>query len=227
MIHAIAIDDEPVALDIIRMHAAGVPFLELRRDFTKAHDALDYLTSEKVDLIFLDIQMPVLDGIAFARQIDPAIKIVFTTAYSQYAVTGFDMAITDFLLKPINYDRFLQACHMAQTDLAQSENRAERNTLFVKDGYKLVRIDLEDLLYIKAEDNYVNLIRKNGQNLCRITLTEIIRQLPDDKFFRTHKSFAVNVDKIERLENKGLLIDGKMIPVSKFYLKELKVRLGG
>jgi len=225
MIKAIAIDDEPVALSIIEMHTQKVPFINLQGIFSSARAALDYLAKENVDLIFLDINMPDIGGLEFAALVDPAIQIVFTTAHSQHAVKGFDIDIADFLLKPITYPRFLQACERVQKNIGKNEGKEpepQKESLFVKDGYNWVRIFIGDLLYVKAEDNYVSLMEANRQTLVRMTVQEFLNKVPADSFIRCHKSYAVNVAHVERLQSNCLLINGETIPISKTFAGEIK-----
>jgi len=225
MIKAIAIDDEPVALSIIEMHAQKVPFVSLHAVFSSARAALNYLATEEIDLIFLDINMPDMGGLEFAALVDPAIQIVFTTAHSQHAVKGFDIDIADFLLKPITYPRFLQACERVQSNIGKNELKqltAQKESLFVKDGYNWVRIFINNLLYVKSEDNYINMVEPERQTLVRMTVQEFLNKVPDGKFIRVHKSYAVNVAYIEKLQNNTLLIGDAVIPVSKTFAAEIK-----
>ena len=227
MIRAIAIDDEPVALNIIEMHAQRVPFVTLERIFSSARAALDYLSIETVDLIFLDINMPDMGGLEFAALVNPAVQIVFTTAHSQHAVKGFDIDIADFLLKPITYPRFLQACERVEKNIGKNQSKpaSGKESLFVKDGYNWVRIYIKDLLYVKAEDNYVNLVEAHRQTLVRMTMQEFLNKVPANSFIRCHKSYAVNIAYVERLQGNSLLIKGEMIPISKTFTDEVKKRL--
>lgn len=224
MIKAIAIDDEPVALSIIEMHAQRVPFITLEHIFSSARAALDYLATEVTDLIFLDINMPDMSGLEFAALVDPAIQIVFTTAHSQHAVKGYDIDIADFLLKPISYPRFLKACERVQNKMAKNEPKPgtpHKESLFVKDGYNWVRIFIKDLLYVKAEDNYINMVEAQRQTLVRMTVQEFLSKVPAGSFIRVHKSYAVNLARVERLQSNTLLIDGVTIPISKTFAGEV------
>jgi two-component system LytT family response regulator len=224
MIKAIAIDDEPVALSIIEMHAQKVPFINLESTYASARAALDYLAKETVDVIFLDINMPDMGGLEFAALVDPSIQIVFTTAHSQHAVKGYDIDIADFLLKPIPYPRFLQACEKVQKNIDKNEVKQGtpgNENLFVKDGYNWVRIYIKDLLYVKAEDNYVNLIEEQRQTLVRMTVQEFLSKVPSESFIRIHKSYAVNVACVERIQGNTLLIGNVTIPVSKTFVAEV------
>ena len=218
MISAIAIDDEPVALDIIRAHAEQVPFIQLRETFFSPADALSYLKKERVDLVFLDINMPDISGLEFAERIKSTIQIVFTTAHEEHAIKGFELAATDYLLKPINFARFLQACQLVQNrqQLSSANNRSEAGkSLFVKDGHNWVQIKLDNLLYAQGEDNYVSIFEKEKRVLTRMTLTELQSKLPADQFLRIHKSYIVAIAKIEKIEKHQIVIEGNKIPVSK------------
>jgi DNA-binding LytR/AlgR family response regulator len=202
-----------------------VPFINLDSTYASARAALDYLSKETVDLIFLDINMPDMGGLEFAALVDPAIQIVFTTAHSQHAVKGYDIDIADFLLKPIPYPRFLQACEKVQKIIDKNEGTnavPDKQSLFVKDGYNWVRIYVKDLLYVKTEDNYVNFVEAHRQTLVRMTMQEFLNKVPVDTFIRIHKSYAVNVLHIEALQNNCLLIGGEMIPISKTFAGELR-----
>jgi DNA-binding LytR/AlgR family response regulator len=223
MIKAIAVDDEPVALDIIRIHAAKVDFVDLKETFSSARQALDFLANEYIELVFLDINMPDMSGLELASLTPPGVQIIFTTAHALYAVAGFDMAITDFLLKPINYQRFLQACTLAQSR-TNAQTQFDKNSFFVKDSYKWVKIDLLKLLYIKAEDNYLSLAEPGKQTLVRMTMQEIMKKLPSN-FLRVHKSYIVNTMLIDDLESYKLSICGATIPVAKPFMEDLKKAL--
>lgn len=229
MIKAVAIDDEPVALDIIRFQAAKVPFVELSQTFTSARAALDHLSKEDaVDLIFLDINMPDMGGLEFAALVDPRMQIIFTTAHPQHAVTGYELAITDFLLKPINFERFLKACQRAQQNLSGRITEIPvnpRKSLFVKDGYNWVRIFVADILYVKGEDNYLQIVEQTRKTLIRMTMQELLDKAADDTLIRVHKSYLVNICRIQKLEANQLFIEGFEIPVSKSFAGSIKEKL--
>lgn len=228
-LRCIAIDDEPIALNIIRAHAEKVPFLKLEAVFASATEALAYVQQQQVNLIFLDINMPDLSGIEFATIIGVSAKIIFTTAYPEYAVQGFELAATDYLLKPINFARFLQACTRVQEQLNQGNNgsiSALNNFMFVKDGYNMVRISLNELLYIEAEDNYLTFHEPQRRTVTRMTLTEATERLAGNSFLRVHKSFMVSLLKIEKVERHQLIIvENTAIPLSNKYRPELLQRL--
>lgn len=219
MIRTIAVDDEPVALDIINTHASKVPFIHFLGSFSEPSAALKIIQKDQIDLVFLDIQMPDISGIDMVRLIDKKTQIIFTTAFSNYAVKAFDLAITDYILKPIGFSRFLQSCQLAKERVTLMSNRTSEVTkqLFVKDGYQYVRIDLDQLLFIQGQDNYVRLCESGKQTLTRMTLTDLIEQLPPNEFIRVEKSFIVAISKIDRIEKHQLIIGTHRIPVSQAY----------
>ncbi len=225
MIRAIAIDDEPVALHVIEMHAQQVDFIDLEKTFTSARAALNYLADKAVDLVFLDINMPDMGGFEFAALIDPNVQIVFTTAHSQYAVKGFDINISDFLLKPISYARFLQACERVRGSITSNDHSRNVNrnqSLFLKDGYNWVRVMLNNLLYIKTEDNYLQLVEPERETLVRMTVQDFLNKVPAEQFLRVHKSFVINTAKVERVEGNSIIINNQPVPVSKTYFPHVK-----
>jgi two-component system LytT family response regulator len=219
MINAIAIDDEPVALDIIVAHAQKIPGLNLQATFSSATEALAYVGTNTVDLIFVDINMPGLTGLEFAEMVRNRAQIIFTTAYAEHALKGFDLAATDYLLKPINFSRFLQAYRQAESRLRQPNIKpaAYLETLLVKDGSNWVQIPISGILYIEAEDNYVSIVENNKRTLTRITLNELQSKLPEGGFLRIHKSFIVPLSKIEKIERHQVIICSIKIPLSRSY----------
>lgn len=223
MIRAIAIDDEPIALDIINMHAQKIHYLHLERMFLSATEALDFLESTPIDLVFLDINMPDVSGLEFASRTKAKTQVIFTTAHAQHALKGFDLAATDYLLKPINFSRFSQACQLAHERKQQISipDRATEESLFVKDGYNWVQIILTDILYIQGQDNYVCIAEQDRKTLTRMTLGEIQNKLPCGQFLRVHKSYMVPLPKIIRIESHQVIIKGIKIPLSRSYREHL------
>src|SRR6187402_2000797 len=152
---AIAVDDEPIALDIVRSHASKVPFLELKAEFTDAFKAMEYLQKENIDLLFLDIKMPDISGIDFFNSLSKKPLLIFTTAYSEHAVTSFEMDAVDYLLKPFSLARFMKACNKAY-ELYNARNVAETSDhIYIKTGYEQVKILYDDILFLEASGNYV------------------------------------------------------------------------
>lgn len=232
MLRCIAIDDEPIALDIISAHARKVPFLDLKQTFVNAIEALAFLRTEKIDLIFLDINMPDLTGIDFAEVVNNSPDkplIVFTTAYPEYALQGFELSALDYLLKPIGFGRFMQACNKAyerkQASAGKTDGAERSPYVFVKDGYDWVRVNLEELLYVESEGNYLTFQETNKKTLTRMTIGEAVELLPPTAFMRVHKSYLVSLDRIEKIERHQLTIGKVQVPLSGSYRDELLERV--
>jgi two-component system, LytTR family, response regulator len=214
---AIAIDDEPIALEIIKAHAAKVPFLELSVTFTDAFKALEYLQHESVDLLFLDIKMPDISGIDFFSSLLSKPLVIFTTAYTEHAVTSFELDAVDYLLKPFSLARFIKGCNKA-FELYNFRNMAEpADHLYVKTGYEQIKVLFDDILYLEAAGNYVTFVLKDRNILSRITFNEAISLLPSDKFIRIHRSYIVAVSKIVKVERHQVTIGKAKIPVGEAY----------
>ncbi|GAA4319790.1 LytTR family DNA-binding domain-containing protein [Mucilaginibacter gynuensis] len=225
---AIAIDDEPIALDVVRSHAAKVPFVELTATFTNAFDALAYLQQNKVDLMFLDIKMPDISGIDFLNTLSNPPMVVFTTAYSEHAVKSFELDAIDYLLKPFSLSRFLKACNKAH-ELFNLRNKpvpdATPDFIFVKDGYEQVKVQLDDILFVEAAGNYTKLYLTANRSLStRVTLADMQLLLPDKKFIRTHRAFIVAWDKIDKFDRAQININEHIIPIGAMYAQDLIVK---
>jgi len=223
MMTAIAIDDEPIALDVVRSHAAKVPFLDLQATFTNAFEAMDYLQQHPIDLLFLDIKMPDISGIEFFRSLSKKPMTIFTTAYSEHAVAGFELDAVDYLLKPFSLARFLKACNKAQEwQQLPRANGTKPGYLFVKTGYDQVRVDFEDIDYLEATGNYVNFALGDRHVLSRMTITECEALLPPGQFIRVHRSFIVSIDKVEKIERHQLAVGSSILPIGASYLAAIK-----
>ncbi len=223
---AIAIDDEPIALEIVRSHASKVPFLDLKAEFTDAFKALEYLQKESIDLLFLDIKMPDISGIDFFNSLSKKPLLIFTTAYSEHAVTSFEMDAVDYLLKPFSLSRFIKGCNKA-FELYNFRNASETTDhLYIKTGYEQIKVFYEDILYLEATGNYVTFATKDKSILSRSTFIEAINLLPPDKFVRVHRSFVVAVNKIDKVERHQVTINHKTIPLSEAFRQSLTAYLG-
>ena len=216
---AIAIDDEPIALEVIKSLASKVPFLELKATFTNAFEAIDFMQKNKIDLIFLDIKMPDISGIEFYKSLPRAPMVVFTTAYSEHAVEGFEVDAVDYLLKPFSMSRFLKACSKANGLLALKASVGEpADHIFLKDGYEQVKVRLDDILYIEGAGNYLNFFLAGNQKLLtRTTINEIEQLLPDNQFTRIHRSYIVANNKVERYSRQAVFVSGIEIPIGNTY----------
>jgi two-component system LytT family response regulator len=218
---AIAVDDEPIALEVIRAHAAKVPFLDLKAVFTDAFQAMDYLQKEPVDLLFLDIKMPDISGIDFFSSLPKKPLVIFTTAYSEHAVTSFELDAVDYLLKPFSLARFMKGCNKA-FELYNYRNAGESaEHLYIKTGYEQVKVLYEDILYLEAAGNYVTFVLKDKNILSRSTFAEAASGLPSDKFVRVHRSYLVALDKIDKVERHQVTIGKVKIPVGEAYSQNL------
>lgn len=218
MIHAIAIDDEPIALEIIERYAKKVPFLSLEKTFINAFEALEYLKDNRTDLLFLDIKMPDISGIDFYTSLTVKPHVVFTTAYSEHAVIGFELEAVDYLLKPFSFPRFLKACNKVNdlVSLTQLENKP--NHIFVKDGFEIVRIDLDEILYLEATGNCIRFVAKGREILTRMTIKEALELLPKEQFIQVHRSFIINLFQVDKMEKHQIVISKNTIPVSSSFL---------
>jgi two-component system, LytTR family, response regulator len=220
MLKAIAIDDEPMALEVIKAHANKVTFLQLKETFVSAMEALEYIKTNPVDLVFLDINMPDITGLDFSQLLPKNCGVIFTTAYSQYAADAFNLSAIDYLVKPFDFVRFMKACQKALDVLSKEE--AETPYLFVKDSYDLVRIVLADLLYVQSEGNYLTFKEKDKKTVTRMTMTEALELLPSKNFMRVNKSYVVNLNHIQKIERHQVSVAEKeFVPIAANYHSEL------
>lgn len=223
-IKCIAIDDEPLALRQISSYIERTPSLELVASLSNASDAYQLLESKEVDLLFLDIDMPELSGMDFAKSLSQNIGIIFTTAYTEYAVEGFKVNAIDYILKPIGYDSFMAAVQKAKKRLVQYKTAPEEidgnnDYLFIKSDYKIIRIELSNITYIEGMREYVR-IHRSGQKplITLLSFKKLMEKLPHDTFMRVHRSYIVNLKKISTIERMRIIFeDDVRIPVSDQY----------
>jgi two-component system LytT family response regulator len=225
-IRCIAIDDEPLALKQIGNYIKKTPFLELTALCNNAFDAMEKLKSEPVDLMYVDIEMPDLSGMDFVKSLSEKPFIIFTTAYSEYAIEGFRVDAIDYLLKPIGYSSFLKAANKVrvQYELKNQAGQAANDVqapdhIFVKSGYRLVRIKLDEIKYIESMHEYVRIHLLNDKPVMTLTsMKSIETQLPSEKFLRVHRSYIVNTEMVKIVERNRILFDTNVyIPVSDQY----------
>jgi two-component system, LytTR family, response regulator LytT len=222
MISTIAIDDEPLALQLVAGYIEKTPGLNLAGKFDNPLDAIEFMNKENVDLIFVDIQMPDLTGIEFTKALLKGPKVIFTTAYEKYAIEGFRLDVVDYLLKPFSYDEFLKASQKAM-NLIRLESKAEptqieanNEFLFLKSEYKIRRINFHDILYIEGLKDYVKVYTHNDPKpiLSLTSLKQLEIKLPETLFMRVHRSFIVNLGKIETIERSRIVFGKVYIPIS-------------
>ncbi|WP_315087473.1 LytTR family DNA-binding domain-containing protein [Bacteroides heparinolyticus] len=214
------VDDEPLALGLLESYVDKTPFLELAGKYSSAVQAMKELPGKHVDLLFLDIQMPELNGLEFSRMVDSSTRIVFTTAFGQYAIDGYKVNALDYLLKPISYVDFLQAANKALQwfELLQ-QPKEEIQSIFVKSDYKLVQIELNKILYIEGLKDYIKIYEEDSPKpiLSLMSMKAMEDLLPSSRFMRVHRSYIVQKDKI-RIIDRGRIVFGKnYIPVSDSY----------
>ena len=220
MINAIAIDDEPLALKVIENFCEKVDFITLQKTFTKPGEALKYLNKFPIDLLFLDINMPSINGIEFYKEMKQNTMVIFTTAYSEYAVEGFNLNAVDYILKPFTFERFLLAVNKANDFFNYQSQKENTHTqfLFVRADYSLVKINLANILYIEGLDDYLKIHVENQKTIVtRMTMKALLEKLPAKDFIRTHRSFIVPLERIESVRNKVISIAGKEIPIGNSY----------
>ncbi|MDR6197423.1 LytTR family DNA-binding domain-containing protein [Siphonobacter sp. SORGH_AS_0500] len=221
MLSCLAVDDEPIALEIIQTFADRVPFLDLKATFTNPRKALEFLKTQPVDLIFLDVNMPVINGLEMAEILRRQTSVIFTTAYPEHALKGYELEVSDYLLKPIAFDRFLQASQKVQ-EARQSRVPAKVMPLFVKDGYEWVSIQPEQVHYLESADNYVKIRQSQQTVLVRSTLPELLEMLPPGNFIRVHRSFVVNMQHVERIGRADIQLPDRQIPIGSSYRSQLE-----
>lgn len=226
----IIVDDEPLAREILESYVEKVPFLKLIASCKNAFEALDKIQQEKPDVIFLDIQMPDLNGIQFYESLVYKPLVIFTTAYSDYAVSGFDLDATDYLVKPFSFDRFMKAVNKARVnqkkEVLEDSGNFRRKFMFVKDGVKIVRVPYDDILYFEGMKDYVKIVMKEKFILTLISMQHMADKLPGDLFVRVHRSYIVSISKIEKVEKNRVVIADKWIPVGNSYKDLLSDALG-
>jgi two-component system LytT family response regulator len=229
-INCIAIDDEPLALDVIGHHAEKIPYLNLSAKITNSLEAIDVLHKVKIDLVFLDIQMPDLTGFELLRTLNNKPLVIFTTAYPNYALESYELDAIDYLVKPIPFDRFLKSVNKVKQRISTpvetiqtSSSRPSPEFIFIKTEYKTVKIFLDDILYIESEKDYVAFQLKNEKILSLLSMKSVEEYLPKENFIRVHRSFIVAFNKIQEIERYNIIIDKKMIPVGDNYREYFKI----
>lgn len=223
-IKCLAVDDEPLALKQISSYIDNTPFLENAALCQSAFEAMEYLSKHEVDLMFVDINMPDINGMEFVKSLTNRPQVIFTTAYSEYAMEGFQVDAIDYILKPVSYSVFLKSVTKAKTWFELNHKQAEtiqtsQEYLFVKSEYKLVKILLSDIKYIESANEYIQIHLNNESPVTTlIRLKTMEEQLPRDKFMRVHRSFIVNLDKVKVIDRNRIVFDEKVfIPIGEQY----------
>lgn len=219
ILHCAVVDDEPLALSLLESYVKKTPFLQLAGSYSSAVQAMTGLPGKEIDLLFLDIQMPELSGLEFSKMVDARTRIVFTTAFSQYAIDGYRVNALDYLLKPISYVDFLEAANKALQWFELVQKPEEIDSIFVKSDYKLVQIELKNILYIEGLKDYVKIYTENASKpiLSLMSMKAMEELLPAARFIRVHRSFIVQKDKIRIIDRGRIVFDKAYIPVSDSY----------
>lgn len=237
IIKAVIIDDEPLAHKVILQYAKDIPFLEIVDQCYKATDAYAILQTKKVNLLFLDIQMPRLKGLDFLRTLQQKPKVIITSAYQEYALEGYELQVTDYLLKPFRFDRFLKAVHLTHQQLTNigtdigspptTDKTTDKTTrLFIKVDKRYQQIDFADILYLESYGNYVKVWIGDNFLLTPRTLSSFVEELPTDLFLRIHKSFFIQKTEIDYVEgNLVKMKNGQQLPIGKSYRSKVKAWL--
>ena len=225
-VQCLIVDDEPMARDVVRRYIEQIPSLHIAGEFGNAIDATLFLQKNPVDMIFLDIRMPQLTGTDFVRSLRNVPRIIFTTAHKEYAHEGFELDVIDYLLKPIRFDRFLRAVNKAYPQrhhesnavgVASHDLRFASPFIYLKVDRKMVKVMLDDILYIESDKDYVKVFTTNSIIITRQTISSVEAMLSENKFFRIHRSYIVSLDKIKSFSNEIIEIGDKELPIGKLY----------
>ena len=231
----IIVDDEPLAIDLLKDYVEKVPYLKLEKCFENPIQGLRYLQENKVDLVFLDVELPYVSGIEFVKCMYSKPQIIFTTAYEKYALAGFDLEITDYLVKPLAFDRFLKAVNKAYTLHRINHDVSEKvippvkdsqpDFIMVKTGYNTIKINLNDIMYLEGLKDYIKIHTAEKTILTLNSLKRFQEILPDEEFLRVHRSFIVSLSKIESIQRGRIIIRKNFIPVGDNYKNSFKNRI--
>ncbi|HEX8060475.1 MAG TPA: LytTR family DNA-binding domain-containing protein [Cyclobacteriaceae bacterium] len=232
-ISCLIVEDEPLARNLITEYVKKVPYLNLVKACSGALEAMEVLRTTPVDLLFLDVQMPELTGIAFLKSLQKKPLVILTTAYSEYAIEGYELDITDYLLKPITFERFLKAVDKVNQRLSGTQVIVEKpaealpDFIFVKDGTKLVKIRWNDILYVEGLKDYVTIHTRTQKVISLQRLKVLEEQLPADKFIRVHNSFIVALDAIDSVHKDKIQIGQAQVPIGDTYKKSFREFIEG
>lgn len=233
MINCLIVDDEPIACEILERHLTRIDNVRVIASCRNAAEAFNRISTEEIDLIFLDINMPEISGLSFARSINKNIRVIFTTAYREYAIDGFDLQAVDYLLKPISFERLLQAIskYMEENPAGRTQFEEElvpekADFFFVRSDRKMIRINFSDIIFIESLSDYVKIHLQDKTILTRETTGNIESRLPPKDFIRVHRSFIVSVRYINSYTSECIETGGREIPISRSYKDEVLARLG-
>jgi len=226
MINCLAIDDEYLALEVIENYLERLPFIKLKASFTNPLDALPFLSKVRIDILFLDIEMPDMTGLDFLKTLKKPPLVIFLTAYSEFAVNGFEADAVDYLIKPFAFERFLSAIQKAQNRLKDNnQNFKAPSNLFIKSEHKTFRVDINEILFIEGKKDHVAIETVERSFNTQETINGLLEKLTKSNFIRVHRSFVVALNKIDRIERSNIVIREMKIPIGDQYREELINRI--
>jgi DNA-binding LytR/AlgR family response regulator len=236
LLQCLIVDDEPPALDVLRTYLAMVPWLQLAGECSNALDAFQFLQRQEVDVLFLDIKMPQLSGVELVRSLKNPPQVIFTTAFREYAVDGFELNAVDYLLKPFSFDRFLRAVDKVSSlrqeggarpssAPAASSRHEQGEFLYFRADRKMVKVFLEDIQYVESLKDYVRIVTEEGQVVTKHSITSLEAMLPEGSFQRIHRSFIVSLEKVSSYTNSHVEVGKKELPIGKLYRHEVEKAL--
>ena len=233
----VIVDDEPLAIEKLVTYASKVPFLEIEKTFSNGLEALDYIKSNKIDLLFLDVQMEDITGIQLLEILKDKPYVVLTTAYDQFALKGYELDVSDYLLKPISFDRFLKAVHRIYDLISSSVPQAHPltpltesrikgpNFMFVKTEYRMQKVDFDDIYFIEGMKDYLRIVMANERIMTLTNFKSLMDMLPEETFYRIHKSFVINISKIDSIERNHVIILKERLAIGENYRKDFFAHL--
>ncbi len=233
LIKCAIIDDEPLAVELLVSYVKKIPFMELHGKYSNAVDAMKGIAEDPIDVVFLDIQMPELNGLELSKMLPEATRVVFTTAFEQYAIDGYRINALDYLLKPISYPEFLEACNKAlqwftMVQQAEESKEPEATSIFIKSEYKLLQIELDDIRYIEGLKDYVKIYTEQSPHpiLSLMNMKAMEQMLPASRFIRVHRSYIVQKSKIKEIDRNRIVFGDVYIPIGDSYKQAFQDFLG-
>jgi two-component system LytT family response regulator len=222
--NCLIIDDEPIAIDVIKAHLSKIPFVKIVGQTTSAFEGIEIINKQSIDVLFLDIQMPELTGIELLNSLQKQPLVIFTTAYPDYAIISYDFNTVDYLMKPISFDVILKAVNKAKARMSENSTKSTSASefIFVKTAYKTVKISLSEIQYLESNKDYVTFHLKDEKITSQLSLTSIENQLPSSLFVRIHRSYIIAIAKINEIERNTILINGDRLSVGTNYKEEFK-----
>lgn len=231
--NCLIIDDEPLARQLIQTHVQNIPELNVLMEFSSAIEAKRYLETNTVDLIFLDIQMPELSGIDFIKSLQNPPKIILTTAYSEFAIEGYELNVIDYLLKPITFERFrkavlktIEVLKLEEGSNNLSTGKLSQESILIKSKHQLIKVQISDILYIESMHKYIKIFTSENTYTTLFSITTIEKKLPNNQFYRCHRSFIINLNKVKLIDGNKAVLQKNSVPIGKNNKAELISKLG-